>query len=235
MEKTRMKDRKLIVITGVSRGLGRALAEEFMRRGMLVAGCSRSSGAEIRGAYQRPNLFQTVDVRHPSSVTAFAERVTNEMGVPDLLINNAATINRNAPIWELSTEEVGAVFDTNIKGVFHVIHAFVPAMVQRKSGVIVNFSSGWGRSTSPEVAPYCATKYAMEGLTLAMAQELPNGMAAVPLSPGVIDTEMLRSCFGEAADSYPKPEEWAKQAVPFLLGLGPQHNGRSLTVPGGGE
>ena len=113
-----------------------------------------------------------------------------------------------------------------------MIRAFVPAMVKRGSGVIVNFSSGWGRSTSPEVAPYCATKYAVEGLTLALAQELPHGMAAVPLNPGIIDTDMLRMSFGRAASSYVSPKTWAEKAVPFLLDLGPRHNGESLTVPG---
>ena len=96
--------------------------------------------------------------------------------------------------------------------------------------MIVNLSSGWGRSTSPQVAPYCASKYAVEGLTLALAQELPAGMAAVPLNPGVIDTDMLRQAWADDAGGYPKAEAWAKRAAPFLLGLGPKDNGRSLTV-----
>jgi NAD(P)-dependent dehydrogenase (short-subunit alcohol dehydrogenase family) len=103
-------------------------------------------------------------------------------------------------------------------------------MLERGHGVIVNFSSGWGRGTDPEVAPYCATKWAMEGLTKALAQELPRGMAAIPLSPGIIDTDMLRSCFGGDADMYPQPEEWARTAVPYLLALGPGDTGKSLTV-----
>ncbi|MBV9125505.1 MAG: SDR family NAD(P)-dependent oxidoreductase, partial [Planctomycetes bacterium] len=98
-------------------------------------------------------------------------------------------------------------------------------------GVIVNFSSGWGRSTSAEVAPYCATKWAIEGLTKALAEELPPGMAAVPLNPGIIDTAMLRECFGADAAHYPRAEDWSRQAVPFLLRLGPGDNGKSLTVP----
>jgi len=106
----------------------------------------------------------------------------------------------------------------------------VPAMVERKAGVIVNLSSGWGRGTSPEVAPYCASKYAIEGLTLALAQELPPGMAAVPLNPGVIDTAMLRQCWADGAASHPQPEAWAKVAAPFILRLGPKDNGRSLSV-----
>jgi NAD(P)-dependent dehydrogenase (short-subunit alcohol dehydrogenase family) len=97
--------------------------------------------------------------------------------------------------------------------------------------VIVNLSSGWGRSTDAEVAPYCASKWAIEGLTQSLAQELPSGMAAVPLNPGIINTEMLQSTFGSSASHYPSPEEWAKIAVPFLLEIGAKDNGRQLTVP----
>src|SRR5262249_42898610 len=127
-------------------------------------------------------------------------------------------------------EELDSIIDVNVKGVANVLRHFLPAMIARKCGVVVNFSSGWGRSTAPEVAPYCATKYAIEGLTLALAQELPPGMAAVPLNPGIIDTDMLRSSWGDSASQYPTPEEWSKRAVPFLLQLGPKDNGKSLSV-----
>jgi NAD(P)-dependent dehydrogenase (short-subunit alcohol dehydrogenase family) len=106
-------------------------------------------------------------------------------------------------------------------------------MVERNHGVIVNFSSGWGRSTSPEVAPYCATKWAIEGLSQALAQELPEGMAAVAFNPGIIDTDMLRTAWGDGAGSYPKAEEWAGRVVPYLLSLGPAENGRPLKAPSG--
>ena len=121
--------------------------------------------------------------------------------------------------------------DVNIKGVANVIRHFVPAMIKQGRGVIVNFSSGWGRSTDAEVAPYCATKWAIEGLTQSLAQELPPGMAAVPLNPGIINTDMLQSCFAGGANSYPTAEEWAKTAVPFLLKINSADNGRQLTVP----
>jgi NAD(P)-dependent dehydrogenase (short-subunit alcohol dehydrogenase family) len=116
--------------------------------------------------------------------------------------------------------------------VANVVRAFVPAMAARGLGVVVNFSSYWGRSTAREVAPYCATKWAIEGLTRALAQELPPGMAAVPFNPGIIDTAMLRSCFGDKAAHYPDARQWAETAVPFLLQLGPKDNGKPLTAPG---
>jgi NAD(P)-dependent dehydrogenase (short-subunit alcohol dehydrogenase family) len=126
--------------------------------------------------------------------------------------------------------EFNRVIEVNIKGVANVLRHFAPAMVARQTGIIVNLSSGWGRSTSPEVAPYCASKFAIEGLTKALAQELPSGLAAVPLNPGVIDTDMLRSCWADGAAAYPKAEAWAKTAAPFILKLGPRDNGQSLTV-----
>jgi NAD(P)-dependent dehydrogenase (short-subunit alcohol dehydrogenase family) len=127
-------------------------------------------------------------------------------------------------------EDFDRLIDINVKGVANVIRHFVLAMVERKKGVIVNLSSGWGRSTSPEVAPYCASKWAIEGLTQALAQELPKGMAAVPLNPGIIDTDMLRQCFAEGAAAYPAADEWAELAAPFLLQLSAKDNGKSLTV-----
>jgi NAD(P)-dependent dehydrogenase (short-subunit alcohol dehydrogenase family) len=107
----------------------------------------------------------------------------------------------------------------------------IQPMMKRGSGVIVNFSSGWGRSTSPEVAPYCATKYAVEGLSQAVAQETGGDVAVVALNPGIIDTEMLRSCFGGDASGYPKASEWANRAVPYLMKLGKKDNGKSLSAP----
>jgi NAD(P)-dependent dehydrogenase (short-subunit alcohol dehydrogenase family) len=164
-------------------------------------------------------------------VTDWAEAVLARHGAPDLLLNNAALMNDPVVLWQVPAEQFDRLIDVNVKGVANVVRAFVPAMVARGQGVIVNFSSGWGRGTSPQVAPYCASKFAVEGLTRALAQELPRGLAAVPLNPGIIDTDMLRQCFGGDAASYPSAEEWAEKAAPFLLGLGPRDNGKSLTVP----
>jgi NAD(P)-dependent dehydrogenase (short-subunit alcohol dehydrogenase family) len=223
---------KRIVITGVSRGLGRAMTARLIADGQTVCGCARSSEAisELRGRWSEPHSFDVVDVADDDQVRRWAEKVLAG-GPVDLLVNNAALINRNAVLWEVPVEEFDRLVDVNVKGVANVIRHFVPAMAARRRGVIVNFSSGWGRSVSPEEAPYCATKWAIEGLTLAMAHELPRGMAAAPLNPGVIDTDMLRTCWGGDASSYPSPEAWAERAVPFLLQLGPKDNGKQLSVP----
>lgn len=223
---------KLIVLTGATRGLGRALVPRFAAAGHTVVGCGRSAAhvAALTAAFPAPHRFDAVDVADAAAVAAWAAAVLTSHGPPDLLVNNAALMNTPAPLWEVPAAGFDAVLDVNVKGVANVVRGFVPAMVARQAGVVVNLSSGWGRSTSPEVAPYCATKYAVEGLTLALAQELPRGMAAVPLNPGVIDTDMLRQAWADGASAYPKAEKWAERAAPFLLALGPKDNGRSLSV-----
>jgi NAD(P)-dependent dehydrogenase (short-subunit alcohol dehydrogenase family) len=224
---------KTILITGVSRGLGRALTEEFIRLGHTIIGCGRSEKeiAQLQKQFPPPNDFSVVNVADDSQVAAWAKKVLSSHAAPDLLLNNAALINRNAPLWKVPAQEFSDVIDVNIKGVANVIRHFVPAMIKQGRGVIVNFSSGWGRSTDAEVAPYCATKWAVEGLTQSLAQELPPGLAAVPLNPGIINTAMLQICFANGADNYPKANEWAKIAAPFLLKINSADNGKQLTVP----
>lgn len=225
--------RRKVVITGVTRGIGRALAEELLKEGHSVAGCGRGEAhiKELAEQYEGQDVhFSVLDVSDANAVEGWATQLAETWGVPDLLINNAALMNRQAPLWELSPVEFSELIDVNVKGVTYVIQAFIPLMIKQKKGVVVNLSSGWGRSTSPHVAPYCASKFAIEGLTKALAQELPKPLAAIPLNPGVIDTDMLRSCWGEEAGQHQTPERWAKQATPSILALSFEQNGRSLSL-----
>lgn len=228
-----MSRRKIVVITGCSQGLGEAMAREFAGAGWAVAGCARPSArlGEMQKNQGAGEFFAACDVADDSQARAFCASVIEKLGVPDLVLNNAAVVNRNAVIWEVPAEEFDRVVDINVKGPANVMRHFLPAMMERGSGVIVNFSSGWGRSTSPEVAPYCATKWAIEGLSQAVAQETGGKVAVVALNPGIIDTRMLRSCFGAGAASYRSAAEWARTAAPFLMKLGARDNGRALTAP----
>src|SRR5580765_7199733 len=223
---------KFILLTGATRGLGRAMVDGFVQLGHKVVGCGRSSCEinKLREKFGRPHDFYAVDVSHDDDVKSWASVVLSAHGAPDLVLNNAGLINKNARLWEIEREEFDAVIDVNIKGVANVIRHFAPAMLKRRAGVIVNFSSGWGRSADAEVSPYCASKWAVEGLTQSLAQELPSGMAAVSLNPGIINTDMLRSCWA-GADNYPGPTEWVAVAVPFLLKISAGDNGKQLTVP----
>lgn len=223
---------EIIVITGVTRGLGRALAAEFFRLGHVVLGCGRDSRTieALRSAWPGADL-SVVDVTDEAQVALWAAALLARYGAPHRVLNNAALINRLAPLWQVPAEEFDRLIEVNVKGVARVARHFLPAMIAAGRGVVVNFSSGWGRGTDAGVAPYCASKWAIEGLTRALAQELPAPLAAVPLNPGIIDTDMLRIAFGEQAGQYPAPETWARIAAPFLLALGHQHNGQPVTVP----
>jgi len=229
------QQKRRIVITGVTRGLGRALTEAFLRQGHWVAGFGRTTETiaqlQVWAASQEGHAwFDVVNVAVETEVAAWSRRVIAEWGPPDLLINNAAVMPTPAVLWEVPAKDFDYTLAVNLSGVANVIRYFVPAMIHRRQGIIANISSGWGRAVAPKVAPYCATKWAIEGLTKALALELPPGMAAVAVNPGIIATDMLRLCFGSEADNYPNPQEWAVQAAPFFLRLGPSENGLSLTV-----
>ena len=222
-----------ILLTGVSRGLGRALLEGFIREGHTVWGCARSADkvAQLQQEYSSPHHFSVIDTANVDAVSEWADDIISNHGTPDLLINNAAIINPNQNLWNVPPEEFHQLTSVNINGVYHVLRAFLPAMIKESKGVIVNLSSTWGRYASPQVAPYCASKFAIEGMTKALAEELPPGMAAIPLSPGVVNTDMLQETFGAGADHYISPKDWAVTAVPYILELSAKDNGKSLTAP----
>ena len=222
-----------IVITGVTKGLGRALVEQYIKLGHLVIGCGRNVNSieSLSNSYPENTDFQVVDISDQKQVCFWAKDVLNKFGAPDFLLNNAGIINKNAALWDVPEQEFSDVININVKGVYNTIKEFVPHMIRIGKGTVVNFSSGWGRSTSPEVAPYCTSKWAIEGLSKSLAQDLPEEMVSVSLNPGVIDTNMLRSCWDENAAMYEKPESWAKRVAPFILNISQKDNGASLTAP----
>lgn len=225
---------KHVCITGCTKGLGKAIAEWFLKEGWIVSGIGRNPKAiaALQGAAdQGKAFFRSVDVTDDNAIAAFAKELVSSFNAPDLLLNNAGVINANAPLWEVPPEEFNKVVDINLKGVYTVLRHFTPHLLKRGRGIMINFSSGWGRSTSANVAPYCATKWAIEGLSQAMAQELPPGVAVAAMNPGIIDTDMLRSCFGEDAASFDNASAWAERAGPFLTGLDSSVNGKAITAP----
>ena len=221
---------KLVCISGCSKGLGRAMAIEFHSRGWRVAGGARNAEALEKLDEEIGDLcfFQAFDVSKSGEVENFAQSVEENLGVPDLLVNNAGIINKNAPLTQISPEEFASVLSINLGGIHNMIRSFVPRMEKQGHGIIANFSSYWGQSTAPEVGPYCASKWGVEGLTRSLAQELTDGMTAVAFNPGIIDTDMLRSCFGEGAASHEKPAEWAKHAVDRLEQISQSDNGKTI-------
>ena len=224
---------KLIVITGATGGLGLALSEYFIKASHIVIGCGRNQSkiAELNSKFAAESAkFYAVDISSDKAVKEWASQVLVEYGSPDFLLNNAGVTNERNNLWNISAEQFDKVIDINIKGTVNCIRHFVPDMVKSKKGIIVNFTSTWGKSVSGEVAPYCCSKWGLEGLSKAMAMELPAPLACIPLNPGVIYTDMLQTVFGDSAQLYAKPEQWVNQAGPLILNLDRRVNGKSIDV-----
>ena len=205
------------------------MAIEFSNRGWQVAGGARNTSAleKLKPELITDHFLHPFDITQPEEVDKFANLTKDRLGIPDLLVNNAGLINKNAPLTQVQPDEFASVLAVNLGGIHIMIRSFVPMMQKAGRGIIANFSSYWGQSTAPEVGPYCATKWGVEGLTRTLAQELPSGLGAVAFNPGVINTDMLRSTFGDQALTYPCPKDWAKNAVTRLENLSPSDSGNS--------
>lgn len=230
---------RVVVITGVTRGLGRALVDEFIRLGHRVFGCARTSDQieALRREYPGHD-FQSVDVSSDILVKNWADRIVSEHCPPNILVNNAAVLNHRANLWDIGDRDFSEVIDVNIKGIANTVRYFTPSMISRGQGVIVNLTSRWGNYTERKMAPYCATKWAVVAISRVLAEELkPSGVAVVGLNPGVVKTAMLDRYLGEddplATSPYPAPAEWAKCAVPLILSLRLKDTGkfRKAAVP----
>lgn len=205
-----------ILISGNRRGLGAALTQQFTSLGHQVWGFSQSS--------EPPNQ---VDVSRYEQVATWVDSVVAHYGPPDLVLANAATVLAPAPLAQVQPDDFSRIIDVNVKGMFHLFRAVLPHM---RSGILIGVSSGYGRTTSPRMGPYCTSKWAVEGLVKTLASELPKGMAAIALDPGTLQTDMLRQALGEGARFFPTPDQWVEKASRLILSLGAEHNGQSLSV-----
>ena len=229
-----MKSYDLIAITGVTRGLGSVLTEWLIDQGKTIVGCARSRTGidELGRRFGGPHSFQAVDVTSTEDVRAWAGAVIESNGIPDLVICNASICNdASRKGWETSDEEFDRVLAVNINGTTNVCRAFLPQMVERGTGTLIGLSSRAGRKGLGNLAPYCAGKWAIEGFMKSVARDLPEGMASIPMNPGDINTDMFRSNWPDSAPNKPSPQEWVEIAGPFILGLGSEDNGESVTVP----
>ncbi|MFJ7446753.1 SDR family oxidoreductase [Bacillus thuringiensis] len=225
---------KSVIITGVTQGLGRAMVDRFHELGWNIYGCGRSKDKieELKKQYSKIHDFQVIDISDSQQVNNWANYILNRHKAPNLIINNASIVNQNAQLWKITAQEFENVMNVNVNGVVNVIRAFVPAMVVRKEGIIINMSSSWGREGEAELAPYCASKFAIEGITKSMALELPYSMAVVALDPGgSISTPMLKSCAPQYINESPTPETWSHKAIQYILNITIDKNGDSLTCP----
>jgi NAD(P)-dependent dehydrogenase (short-subunit alcohol dehydrogenase family) len=166
------------------------------------------------------------DVTDPAHVDALFERT----GPVDLLVNNAAVIHEPARLWEVPLAEWRRLLEINVVGTVAVLRRYLPSMNARGRGVVLNVSSTWGRSTAPLQAPYCATKFAVEGLSRSLASEVAPGVVVMAVNPGVVATDMLATAFGGDPSAGTSPEDCARSFLRMLRAVDASWNGRSVDV-----
>ena len=183
----------VVLITGCSSGIGRAMAENFHRRGFLVYATARRLDS-LEPLAQAGIGTLALDVTRASDIANAVEHVLVESGSVDILINNAG-YGAMAPLAEIPPDELRRQFETNVFGPVALAQAVAPAMMRRGGGRIVNIGSVSGILTTPFAGAYCATKAALHSLSDALRMELaPFGIHVITVQPGAI-----RSRFGENA------------------------------------
>ena len=189
---------KTVLVTGSSRGIGAAMAEAFAEKGYNVVLNYRESEKEalkllekIRG--KTSAIAVKCDVSDFAQVLKMKEYTVKAFGRADVLINNAG-VALNKLITDTGEDEWDRLFGVNVKGAFNCVRAFMPCMLERKSGSVINISSVWGVKGAAMEAAYSASKAALIGFTKALAKEAgPSGVRVNCIAPGVIDTDMNRS------------------------------------------
>ena len=187
---------RVAVVTGASRGIGRATALVLAKAGARVVGCSRHTD---RGSFvddlppqdRGTCMFLRCDVRASTEVEQLRTRTEAAFGAADILVNNAGVVAR-ASVVALSEDTWNDVLASNLTGTFLVTRTFLPGMKARRSGRIINVSSIAGRGGTAMLSAYCAAKHGVVGLTRSLAEELrDDGIVVNAVCPGSVDTEML--------------------------------------------
>ena len=187
-----MADRRVAVVTGASRGIGKQIAIALAAKQVAVAlvGRDETSLQAVRESIGGSAEVFLADVSEESAVERLRDQVNESLGSADILINNAGIILRKRML-DLSTEEWNRVIQTNLTGPFLCARAFAPGMIAKKFGRIVNITSIFSHVGYLDRTAYCASKAGLLGLTKALALELaPHNVTVNGVSPGPIATEM---------------------------------------------
>lgn len=187
-------DRSIALITGASRGIGRAIAERLAHEGYFVVGTATSEeGASLISTYLGANgRGMRLDVANPVSIDSVMNSINDELGVPIVLVNNAG-ITRDNLLMRMKDEEWDEIINTNLTSVFRMSKAVLRGMMKLKKGRIVNISSVVGATGNAGQTNYAAAKAGMAGFTKSMAKEVGSRNITVNMvSPGFIDTDMTK-------------------------------------------
>ena len=189
---------KTVLITGGSRGIGRAMVELFSRNGYAVAFTYKKSENEAKTLAETTGaLAICADSANESEVIKAVKNAEQALGHIDCLINNAG-VSAFSLFTEVTLEEWNNIMSVNLTGAFLYSRAVVPEMVRRGNGRIVNISSMWGLVGSSCEVAYSTSKAALIGMTRALAKELgPSGITVNAVAPGLIDTDMNRSALSD--------------------------------------
>jgi len=189
-------ENKVVLITGGSRGIGKAVAAAFAREGAKLALCARSTDevqqtvAELR-AMRAEAKGWTCDVTMEASVEEFVHGAQTTFGRIDVLVNNAGVMTRPAPMVELEVRKWDYTMAVNLRGPFLVTQAVLPFMFKQKSGSIINVSSTLGRGAYPNFVAYATSKWGLEGFTQTLAAELGSARIRVnSVEPGYVATKL---------------------------------------------
>ncbi len=220
---------KTAIITGASKGIGAATARRMSELGVKVVLAARSQSAiaalaEEINANGGEAITVACDVADYNQVNSAIAQTIMKFGKIDILVNNAGLIDPIGHITDISPDDWGKVIDVNVKGVFNMLHATLPAMVARGEGVVINISSGAATSALEGWSHYCSSKAAALMLTKAAHKEYAQkGIHVVGLSPGTVATDMQVNIkasginpVSELDPSVHIPAEWPAQAICWL-------------------
>ncbi|MFS8897060.1 SDR family oxidoreductase [Synechococcus sp. R3-13] len=188
----------VVLITGASEGIGRATAFTFARGGYRLALAARTAetlkqtAIDLEQSLNAEVLAVPTDVTQPEQVQNLVERTLERYGRIDCLINNAG-ICMSGPFLQTTPEHWQALMAVNFWGYLHTIRAVLPDMLKRKKGQIINVGSIGGKMPLPQMSAYCASKYAVSGLTEALRLELqPQGIQVIGVHPGIVSSNFLK-------------------------------------------
>lgn len=197
-----------ILITGVSTGIGRASAEKFAREGWRVIGTVRDPGRAATTEWPGDVRLEALDLGVPGSAQALADAVLANYGCPDVVLNNAGTL-QFGPIEDLTPQELEQLFQINVFGQIQLIQGLLPSMRERRSGTIANVTSLGGRIVFPFFAGYNATKWALEGFSEGLWHELkPFGIRVIAIEPGFVETAIWGKVLPQDDASLPGRAEY---------------------------